>query len=451
MILAALKRAVCSDVSQQTSHKRDDQRKNDAMKQKNHKGSIWLCFRIPLLLGLLMLAAIAQTGQSATELGSLSYLKVAAPELDSGFGRERPRFKKTTLEDSLNSIGFLNSIGGVAFAATAETNADWVVTGLSYEKERGDGKRLLIQVREKRTGQSRTADTSMPDWQFLPLVRFADSDEFSCFTYFGELLDRNEEKRILASGGHILNYHSAFSNTLLGLRLMQLDLLLLYQDSAQIVSQNGIPVKGVGEDDPDVETNKRHLVVVQKFLKAQEIQGVKFQSYVVCDQGQRVKWSVRNGQLMLTGDPIWYCWRYKPGVSERFQQVQVDANAQANVRLREEYSRRNLTETEQNVRYAQLFDEEASRRIVQPMPALTVALSARIRDENGINPLVYNAAANTMRVAAFFRMVKKECPSEWRRFVDAVGNAKTEPVVETPTVLKPSGLNRRGPVHQIRE
>lgn len=421
--------------------------------QRNLSGGLqWLRRRMLSMVWLTLLLAWALPGRSQTELGSLTFLSVAAPELDAGFGRAQPRYQKADLGDCLGSLGFLNSIGGVAFAATADPNADWEIVDLTYAGSRPDGQRLQLQVRAKGAGDVRTVQASIPDWLLAPLARFAASPEFSCFTYFGALSDQAQERKVRASEGHILNYHSAFTNTLLGLRLMQLDLLLLYPDSAHIVEQKGRALLGTGEAEPDVAGNGRHLAAVQHYLSAEGQRGNRFQSYVVCDHGQHITWSVLNGRLVLAGDPVWYCWRYKPGVAGRFQEVQKEVNVSANEQLRREFERNpTMSQGEQHLRFSALFDAEASRRMVQAMPEFTEALSARIRAEQGINPLVYNAAAQTMRIAAFFRRVKSEQPAAWQKFAGTMAHLQTAPACETPTVLLLPAKYRHGLVVPVQE
>ena len=74
----------------------------------------------------------------------------------------------------------------------------------------------------------------IPDWQLIPIVRFADSPYFTCLTLSGSLNDKRITETILKNGGRIINYHQAFSNTLLGWRLLEMDILLIYPEAVNL-------------------------------------------------------------------------------------------------------------------------------------------------------------------------------------------------------------------------
>ncbi len=123
-------------------------------------------------------------------------------------------------------------------------SADW-----SYEPDRADGQRLSVSL------DGRNLVAAFHDWCLVPLVHYADSDDRACFTFFGHLLDADMEEQVRERGGKIVNYHRAFQNTLLGLRLMQIDLLLMYPDCAELPQQDGRYILGAGESPPDVAAN----------------------------------------------------------------------------------------------------------------------------------------------------------------------------------------------------
>ena len=79
--------------------------------------------------------------------------------------------------------------------------------------------------------------------------------------------------------------------------------------------------------------------------------------------------------------------------------------------------------------------EPAESLRVQQMPSFSKAFTQKIRDAEGINPVVYRAILKTMRHAAFFRYVRqKHKATIWARFFASVRGLNQD--VETPTAMK---------------
>ena len=80
----------------------------------------------------------------------------------------------------------------------------------------------------------------LPDWQLIPIAKYADDNEYNaCVSLFGP-------KPTLSK--YDIIYHKAFKNTLLGLRLFQMDILLKDLDSFWDIPQlGGQVILGTGE------------------------------------------------------------------------------------------------------------------------------------------------------------------------------------------------------------
>src|SRR5262249_10274463 len=108
---------------------------------------------------------------------------------------------------------------------------------LSYNHDRSDGRRLIIKLNGDRYTMS------IPDWELIPIARYANSENGSCVTLFGEHSTENDN--------HI-QYHPAFINRLLGMRLLQAD--IIFEDVerfSQVFKYDGNYVLGTGESLPD--------------------------------------------------------------------------------------------------------------------------------------------------------------------------------------------------------
>jgi hypothetical protein len=64
-------------------------------------------------------------------------------------------------------------------------------------------------------------------------------------------------------------------------------------------------------------------------------------------------------------------------------------------------------------------------------------VSDRLALVRSINPAVWDAGANVMRYAAFFRYYKQNYPLKWKQFMAQIKNVKLQPSVKTPNVLEP--------------
>jgi hypothetical protein len=120
---------------------------------------------------------------------------------------------------------------------------------LSYRPEESDANRLWVTV------DGRESSTTVYDWQLIPIAKFADSPYTSCVTLFGELDDRAEGRRLLANRDGVLNYHSAFVDTLIGLRLFQLDILIDEPYATDLPTLKGKYILGAGEVRPARNAN----------------------------------------------------------------------------------------------------------------------------------------------------------------------------------------------------
>jgi len=205
---------------------------------------------------------------------------------------------------------FVRRVGGVAFDSEARPVDGLLVESLTmtYDPVKPDGERLVLTV------NGAAVSAPLFDWQLLPIATYANGKTTSCFTLFGELEDNKElEKELLEEGHRILNYDAAFEDTLLGLRLFQMDVLLLDTGFAtELPRFGGEFILGAGEAEPDPAANTLSLARYenerQKIIDLGEAEtggfSTDFQSYVICDQFVDIQFGVVDGMLALTGEQI---------------------------------------------------------------------------------------------------------------------------------------------------
>ncbi|MEA5447547.1 hypothetical protein VB780_03130 [Leptolyngbya sp. CCNP1308] len=316
--------------------------------------SLTLVFFLPVLVDL------GFTQPNSINIGSYSF--------DYGF----PSRPLQVEPASLTSPRFVTQVGGVSFNATA-TPAEALSgnqVSLIYNSSREDGTRLQVKIRDQ------LYDSLLPDWQLIPIAKYADSEYSACVSLFGE--DTND------SAYHIV-YHPAFDNTLLGLRLMQADIMFFdLGEFWQLPALNGETILGEGESYSDSSTWTTAASEISEAFG-----GDYFQSWVLTDEGLGVNISVaennEGGEYISLGNrPYYYFWKL-----------------------------------------------DGSR--VVPVSSLTERIRTALPFVQEYNTAVYGAAMNTMRFSALFRYVKQTNPDSWRSFLGQVSTLAPQPYVDTPT------------------
>lgn len=426
----------------------------------------------------IVLLLLSWTNVSAQlELGPNRLLNAPAPTLSN----------PSHMRIRLRSRGFVGKVGGVAFGETATPARPFSLTGLSlsYRPEKSDGNRLWVTV------NGREFSAPIYDWQLVPTAKFADSPYKSCVTLFGELNDREEGERLLQKGEGVLNYHPAFVDTLLGLRLFQLDILVSEPYATELPAQNGRYIMGNGESPPDSNANIKGWNAITGLRKELNSRlGVKTRSYVVTDEGRDIRFDFGGSRMYITGEPYIYFWLYKsefPGYDKdaarqiireetiREAQRSLPAGPRRAAAEREAYIRMLLavlkdTEEQDSTdslsqsvarvllikgdvarrAYLKRFTTESIRGVVinqrfvadyytvVPLPEYTERISREPEMLRRINPVVWDTGVKVMRYAAFFRYYKANYPAPWRAFLTQVRQIKVSPQVRTPAIMERS-------------
>ena len=257
----------------------------------------------------------------AQERGSFSF---ASPPAQ--FIQQRPDISNKNIQSdneksrSPFSQKFVGAVGGVSFQNVANPDSALLISSvnLQYNPQNTDGKRVELQINGARV------NFQLFDWQAIPIAKFANSEFTSCFTYFGKLKNEQLEKIILENKGHVLNYHPAFSNTLVGWRLADMDMLILYDFTTDLPKSNNKYLLGAGETKPNLEANQRGAYRFHNHINTvQNTFGYRFQSYVISDFPRQTDFTVNNDSLLISGYPYYYCWYYQ------YQEPGFDVNAVA--------------------------------------------------------------------------------------------------------------------------
>jgi hypothetical protein len=396
--------------------------------------------RCAAILSIVLLGSVALSAwaQALLQLGDMSYARVEAPYLRMPVS-SAPRF--------------FRGVGGVAFSAVAEGVDGLQVTSLKYDATAADGRRLLVEL--QRGPQKFTVRPSIFDWQLVPIARFAKDENGSAMTLFGQLKNKAQEREVLSKGDRIINYHPAIDNTLLGQRLFQADVMIIQPNAVHVFRDGRGLLFGAGESKPDVARNMRAFRAISMWQEERATRGERYQSYVVGDIDQAVRFDLRDGVLKFTGRPYWAAWRSRHPESHIRSATEKliaphDAKIERYNGLVNEFNAKRSTapnsvlrDLDASITRLQREIEEDEKRIeaamdeinaVEQMPEYSRTLSGKIAAVSGINPLVYQSVTNTMHYRSLFKHFQRRQVAAYSAFVDSMKEVEPSPKVVTPTI-----------------
>ena len=146
------------------------------------------------VLSLLVLLASASIA-GAQPADSRTIAALTTPDLEH----------KLPLKDMFRYGKPISHIGGVQFETMAAPRRGLTITSLkiNYDPDATDGQRFSVSI------NGVTAKTNLPDWQLLPIARFADSEFLACVTLFGDLSNHELDRRFKRAGHQVINFHPA--------------------------------------------------------------------------------------------------------------------------------------------------------------------------------------------------------------------------------------------------
>jgi hypothetical protein len=381
-----------------------------------------------------------------------------------------------------SSAAFLGGVGGVSFDQVAVTGENVSTSNLllSYNETKEDGYRLEMMVDNK------VIKAYLPDWLLVPIARYAESPYYSCVTIFGDLDDKILQEKLVAHEGRAINYHPAFDNTLLGVRLLYMDMLVGYEFTSDLPSNSeGQYILGAGEKTPDIRANQEGAYYLsQHMISAGNKYKETFRSYVISDFSQKITFDITGDSLVITGSPYYYCWHFNRDREDYdINKVASETSAKYNkeigqisktsgnaavqdwlidrlIKLADRYNDNfsfygsgtfvdlvNIQAQDKRTEFLMKYDLESLFQMAVETEAHIDAdsiiylqkysdlISSKPELFEAANPAVWNATVSTMRYAAFFRYVKNNFPETWLAFFDKLKDLDPEPRIITPTIM----------------
>jgi hypothetical protein len=368
-------------------------------------GQTWRLLTYALLLSFgCQVTALAQ---QAWDFGGHSFLitaQHAAPLMERAFGRS-----------GLTSMAVLGRVGGINLEGKAVLDAS--LRGqppqLRYEPAQPDGHRLSV------TMNGVTYHPYIADWKLKPITLLADSPFTADVSLFGDGPDRNKY--------YYIQYHPALKDTLLGLRLLQADVMLIDPENLSRVPElGGRAVLGEGEQLPDEAKSRQAAMSIQDEMLDHPIQ-----SWILTDINTSTQITIQDNRLKLQAAPYYYFWTTD---QEKFRfQLKALKDSAAAATTQEEKNRVRADAVALLLKLRSLEDHANDNE--QPI-ALTDISNILAQQQTrlwDLNPTVWAAVLQTTRFAAFFRVVKSTDPLGWRAFVTRVSQVTIYPAVQTPT------------------
>ena len=359
--------------------------------------------------------------------------------------------KKVLTITTLARIGdysFHSNIGGVSFQEVAYPGSS-----VKNEKISLDfiNNRMVINVGK------RTFYSDLPFWQLVPIINFAHSPYNVALTLYGDTVGKR---------GPQCRYHPAFLDNLLGLRLLQADLLNMPEIMWDLPVDDHLQYIMASSEKAYVPQKDSTLYrkIYDKLVNA------GFTSFVLTDYNTDIVFDADEYGLVFSGKPYYFFTKAKVDTSN-FQSLRKQVFAcydeieiHAKIILKGGYSsalnpRTNLgdllTALNKNKAerifnpYSMYYIENALSKLdsLNKLTDAQIGIQFQILDAytksfrpywdllKQYNPAVYSAVENTMCWSAFFRYIRKVNPDNWSNFVKQVeANGKWDaPIVKTPT------------------
>jgi hypothetical protein len=254
----------------------------------------------------------------------------------------------------------------------------------------------------------------IPDWRLKPIALFADSPYTAAVSLFGE---GPEQERYF-----YIQFHDALKDTLLGLRLLQADILLIDPTELwDLPLVGGRKIIGLGEKEPNKTTSLEALQSIKNLIEKE-----KYQSWVLTDIGDGRIETIGN-ELKIITVPYYHFWimRHKGTGLNIFEIQECDQLE----RLKRILKNVTLPERCNTLLTTDVKEEDLE---VMPVSELISSIKNAWPTLQRVNEPVYTSVSQMSQFAALFRTVKATNSTGWAEFLKAVRIIRVTPEVQTP-------------------
>jgi hypothetical protein len=339
---------------------------------------------------------------------------------------------------SLRSYRFVGKVGGINFES--EIDLSGLGIDLDYDHSRPDGQRAFAII----DGSQFTIP--LYDWELKPIVSYADSPYTAVVSIFGEGDDMENFRYI--------NYHPAFEDTHIGVRLMQADIIFMDPfvfSEAPTEGGKKVYLQGERMELPSEERIKLATQVNELFMGEES-----FQAWVLTDTDMQPAMNLGDGALLVDLTPYFYFWKSETNQLEE-DILRYDALVEAMGPMIAEYDalmtqyvsgsgdRKADVDLLNRMRNLQLFLDPGMKELdelrariekFEPEVEEVTTLVEKVKGNYGVvkelAPFVFDTVEKTAQYAALFRGAKRVNKQDWDDFRSEVSQSIELSPVETP-------------------
>ncbi len=245
---------------------------------------------ILLLVAFLHITCLVAQTKVGMSLGSIEFVMPTASVTLA------ERILKMSMSNSFIPTSFVKNVGGVAFVQTAEP--EFTVNSFNLYCDTIDNRAYAII-------NDNTYQIPLNAWMLAPIVDYANDNNNAIVTLFG-----GEKCGI--------KYHEAFIDKLLGLRLLQADLLLtdyLMLEGYKLPNyQNGDVILADSEKDfsnDSIKSIKAYYAILEYICK--DTINNYYSSYLYTDFNEPIFFNVNNNNIVIKGKPYYRFTKYVSG------------------------------------------------------------------------------------------------------------------------------------------
>ena len=223
-----------------------------------------------------------------------SYFSLGGIEMLRSSDKPKPLLQKA----AIGKFKYHGKVGGISFEEVAlpDEGLDYTTISIDYNDNMPDGKRIEISFGG---GSNEKYPLNLADWQTLPIAQFANDTNNAVVT----VIDK-------------VRYHPAFTDNLMGWRMLQADLLFLDKGTWDLPRDPFDTQKNetfLADSElgfrPDTSKKRYYEDLMDKLTE--DLGG--YNSYILTDWGKEVKFGLYNNSFYLTGEPYYLFTKNKKG------------------------------------------------------------------------------------------------------------------------------------------
>jgi hypothetical protein len=330
--------------------------------------------------------------------------------------------KTKGFSEGIYDPSYIGKVGGITFEKLAQPDNELSIESISlkYVSHEQDGMRLKAYINKK--------EVTVPifDWMLKPVLLYSVFDYHPCISIFGTTGSRKRDQRYKEEYdlSFLVSYHPVFKNTLVGLRLLQMDISLISLAQFGILPKsyyNENIILGGGEERL---YSKRYIVDWLNSIIW--INGMKrrnvYVTYVIADDPRGIIIEQGGDILRIKGDLYFNFLKYNHERKKEMDEILS--------KIRKKFPDNNMEIL--NMVEERIMEDFDDAVIFLENQSNEFSENNNLRRLEYINPVVYNCVRDVMRYSAFFRYCYKKNPFNLLKLINRVASLDISPKIETP-------------------